>query len=161
MLKDSHGGTPLFYCLRNYNKQRGLHSDFPDSKGHHLQSYLNNIEEGNKILKYLVECGVDINCRGTEDLSVLDHAYTACEPFATFLLFKYGGVIRRNCREKFRAYDWYLLIIAKLANAHFWRHLVRHRSVCIRIYLDIIDEFCKRIGRAKILEPFFLITPDT
>jgi hypothetical protein len=52
-----------------------------------------------KILKYLVESGADINCRDTIDQSVLDHAYKTCKPFATFLLFKYGGMIRRNCKE--------------------------------------------------------------
>jgi hypothetical protein len=45
-----------------------------------LQSYLNNHEEGNKIMKYLVESGADINCRDTKDQSVLDYAYKTCRP---------------------------------------------------------------------------------
>ena len=143
--KDIHGNTPLFYCLRNHNRMIGLHANLPDSD--RLQSYLNNNEEGNKILKYLVESGADINCRDAEDLYVLDHAYQSFRPFATFLLFKYGGIIRRNCGETIRVDDWYRLIIANLANAHFWRHLIRHTSVCRRIYLDVFDEFYKRFGR--------------
>jgi hypothetical protein len=49
-------------------------------------------------MKYLVESGADINCRDTKDQSVLDHAYKTCKPFATFLLFKYGGMIRSMIR---------------------------------------------------------------
>ena len=159
--EDSHGLTPLFYCLRLDRLKIRLHFGQPDSDGHRLQSYLNNIEEGNKIMKYLVESGADINCRDSEDLSVLDYAYKTCRPFATLLLLKYGGMIRWNCRETIRMYDWEMLIIANLANAHFWRHLVRHTSVCRRIYLDVFDKFYKHIGRNKIFEPFFSITPDT
>ena len=73
--KDSHGKTPLFYCLRNDNGKIWLHAHLQESDGRvHLQSVLNNHEEGNKIMKYLVERGADINCRDTEDLSVLYHA---------------------------------------------------------------------------------------
>ena len=83
--KDSHGRTSFCYCLRNGNLRIGLHSELPGSGAHQLQSFLNNHEEGNKILKYLVESGADINCRDTKDQSVLDHAYKTCKPFGTLL----------------------------------------------------------------------------
>ena len=154
--KDSDGMTPLFYCLvRKYFYHR------PSSNAEKFQIFLNNHEEGNKILKYLVESGADINCKDTKDQSVLDHAYKTCKPFATFLLLKYGGMIRRNCKETLCVGDWRTLIIANLANAHFWRHLVRHTHVCRRIYFDIFDTFYKHIGRNKIFQRFFSITPDT
>ena len=153
--KDSDGKTPLFYCLRtlrNGNFRIGLVD---------LQSYLNNHEEGNKIMKYLVESGADINCRDTKDQSVLDYAYKTCRPFATFLLFKYGGIIRRSCHVTIQLHDWYCLISENLGNANFWRHLVRHTSVCRRIYLDVIGDFNIWIGCIESLEPFFSITSDT
>jgi ankyrin repeat protein len=88
--------TSLFYCLRT-NIHRRLYYDIPEVDGRvHIQSYLINQKEGIKIMKYLVESGADINCRDTQDQSVLDYAYQTCRPFATFLLLKYAGMIRRN-----------------------------------------------------------------
>jgi hypothetical protein len=53
--------TPLFYCLRrDYFYQR------PSSNAEQFQIVLNNHEEGNKILKYLVESGADINWMSPE-----------------------------------------------------------------------------------------------
>jgi hypothetical protein len=46
------------------------------------------------------------NCRDTKDQSVLDYAYKTCRPFATFLLFKYGGMIRRSCHGTIELRDW-------------------------------------------------------
>lgn len=159
--KDSLGLTPLVYCLRSNFFKIGLYFDTPHSRGPNLQSYLNNDEEGNKILKYLVESGADINCRDTGELSVLDHAISRCRPFATFLLFKYGDMIRWNYRITIRSINWYYLIIADLANADFWRHLVRHTSVCRRQYLDVFDRYYKKIGHSETFEQFFSIKPDT
>jgi len=122
-----------------------------------MPPYLNNREEGNKILKYLVERGADINCRDSEDLSVLDHAYKTCRPFATFLLFKYGGMIRRNCRETIQLKEWIMFTIANLANVRFCRHLVRHTSVFRKIYLTSFDEF----HNYEIYEPFMSIISET
>ena len=159
--KDSYGMTPLFYCLRTDIHMR-LDYYIPWVGGRvPAQSYLINQKEGNKILKYLVESGADINCRDTEDQSVLDHAYQSCRPFATFLLFKYAGMIRRNCHGIIGVSDWYDLIIANLADAHFWRHLVRHTSVCRRICLDVINNLYPDIGRNERFKPFFSITSDT
>ena len=159
--KDSQGNTPLFYCLRNHNPMRGLHAHKPSYYDGDMQLYLNNIEEGNKILKYLVERGADINCRNTAGLYVLELAYIKCRPFATLLLFKYGGVNRRNWCGIFCALTWKKLILTDWANADFWIHLVRHTSVCRRIYLDIIDELGKRYVHANITGPFVSMISET
>lgn len=83
--KDSYGMTSLFYCLRT-DIHRRLCYAMPKVDGRvHIQSYLINQKEGNKIMKYLVESGADINCRDTEDQSVLDYAYKTCRLFGTLL----------------------------------------------------------------------------
>ena len=157
--KDSYGKTPLFYCLRTEIDER-LHYDIP-RVGSRVQSYLIDQKEGFKIMKYLVESGADINCRDPRDYSVLDYAFQTCRPFATFLLFKYGGMIRRSCRGTIRAFVWLALIYANLADAHFWRHLVRHTSVYRRMYLDVTIDLYGLVGRLAKFEPFFSITSDT
>ena len=164
--KDSYGMTSLFYCLRNGNFQIGLRLYLldrvtTDSDAQQFQSYLNIREEGNKIMKYLVERGADINCRDAEDQSVLDYAYKTCRPFATFLLFKYGGMVRRNCHETVQWYNWDMLINANLANVHFCRHLVRHTSVFRKIYLASFEVTHEGIGPVKIYETFLSIISDT
>ena len=162
--KDSYGQTPLFCCLRTDIDR--LHYDIP-WVGRRVQkkSYSIDQKKGIKIMKYLVESGADINCRDTKDQSVLDYAYQTCRPFATFLLFKYAGMIRRNCRETIRVLNWYGLITENLADARFWRHLVIHTSVCRRIYLDFNNSLNHRllrsIGYDKTLKPFFSIKSDT
>ena len=108
-------------------------------------------------MKYLVERGADINCRDVEDLSVLGYAYKTCRPFATFFLFKYGGMIRRNCRETIQLKEWIMFTIANLANARFCRHLVRHTGVFRKIYLASFDDF----HNYEMYEPFMSIIPET
>jgi hypothetical protein len=158
--KDSYGKTPLFYCLRT-DIQRIRHGIPRVGNLVHIQSYSINQKEGIKIMKYLVESGADINCRDTKDQSVLDYAFQTCRPFATYLLFKYAGMIRGNRRGTIQVFVWFRLIMANLADAHFWRHLVRHTSVYRRMYLNATNGLYQHIGRIEPFKPFFSITSET
>jgi predicted nucleic acid-binding protein len=66
--------------MGQFQREGHFHPRLSSYNAEQFQTFLNNHEEGNKILKYLVESGADINCRDTKDQSVLDHAYKTCKP---------------------------------------------------------------------------------